>query len=147
MILLALLLAATAPAESADPPAMVPPEMQTSAQPPAPIPEEEGPVEPPMRMSTLLVFGDDPCPQSTPDEIVVCARIPEEERYRVPKQLRDARRLPANEPWTNTVRQLEYISRVGTPNSCSPVGSAGQTGCYQQFLRAARDERAQGDRD
>lgn len=147
MIALALLLAAAQPADAAEPASMVPPEMQTDAQPPAPIPEAEGPVQPPMRMSTLLVFGDDPCPTSTPDEIVVCARIPESERYRVPKRLRDARKLPANEPWTNTVRQLEYISRVGTPNSCSPVGSAGQTGCYQQFLRAARDEEAQRRRE
>ena len=99
------------------------------------------------KMSTLLVFGNDPCPRSTNDEIVVCARLPENERYRIPKRLRGKKAEPAQESWVNTARQLEYVSRVGTPNSCSPVGSGGQTGCYQQFLRIARDERRQAKAD
>ncbi|MFN3593030.1 MAG: hypothetical protein ACK4TG_12710, partial [Thermaurantiacus sp.] len=34
------------------------------------------------RTRTVLVYGDDPCPKSeNPDEIIVCARRPEEERY------------------------------------------------------------------
>jgi hypothetical protein len=96
---------------------------------------------PPERMVSLMVFGDDPCPRSTDNEIVVCARLPENERYRIPKRLRGKKSAPAQESWANTARELEYVSRVGTPNSCSPVGSGGQTGCYQQFLRAAREER------
>ena len=105
------------------------------------IPPEGSPEAQREKMSTLLVFGNDPCPRSSDNEIVVCARLPESERYRIPERLRGKKAEPAQESWANTVRQLEYVSRIGTPNSCSPVGSAGQTGCYQQFLRAARDER------
>lgn len=107
------------------------------ALPPEATPEAQ------QKTSTLLVFGNDPCPRSSDTEIVVCARLPENERYRIPKRLRGKKAEPAQESWANTARQLEYVSRIGTPNSCSPVGSAGQTGCYQQLLRIARDERRQ----
>jgi hypothetical protein len=98
------------------------------------------------RMSTLIVFGNDPCPRSTSDEIVVCARLPESERYRVPKRFRGKREnAPAVESWANRASTLETVSRVGTPNSCSPVGSGGQTGCFSQFLRQSREERRQAE--
>jgi hypothetical protein len=102
---------------------------------------------PPERMVSLMVFGNDPCPRSTNDEIVVCARLPENERYRIPQRLRGKKAEPAHESWANRARELEYVSRIGTPNSCSPVGSGGQTGCYQQFLRIAREERRQAKAD
>lgn len=98
---------------------------------------------PPERVVSLLVFGNDPCPRSSGEEIVVCARLPENERYRIPKSLRGRKAVPAHESWAARASELEYVSRAGTPNSCSPVGSGGQTGCYQQFLRAAREERRQ----
>ncbi|AGH48572.1 MULTISPECIES: hypothetical protein [Sphingomonadales] len=98
---------------------------------------------PPEKVSSLVVYGDDPCPRSTSDEIVVCGREPESERYRVPKRFRGKKAEPAQQSWSNTVRQLEWVSRAGTPNSCSPVGSGGATGCYQMFMRQARAEREQ----
>lgn len=110
---------------------------------PALAADEDAPADPPRRMSTLVVYGDDPCPKSSSDEIVVCGREPESERYRVPKRFRGKKTEPAQQAWSNTVRELEWVSRIGTPNSCSPVGSGGATGCYQQFLRQARDERRQ----
>jgi hypothetical protein len=104
---------------------------------------EPAPAPPPDKISTLVVYGNDPCPRSTTDEIIVCAREPESERYRIPKRLREKKRknAPAVEAWSNTVRQLDYVSRAGLPNSCSPVGSGGFTGCYQQLLAQARAER------
>ena len=45
--------------------------------------------EPPEKFSFLITYGDDECPESTGDEIVVCAQQPETERYRVPKELRE----------------------------------------------------------
>ena len=98
-------------------------------------------------MSTLIVFGDDPCPKSGGDEIVVCARQPESERYRLPERFRGKRPVAAQESWTNTVSALEYVGRAGTPNSCSPVGSGGQTGCYDRFLALARQERREAGKD
>jgi hypothetical protein len=112
------------------------------AQPRTPVPDAaEGP---PQRMASLIVFGNDPCPRSSGDEIIVCARLPESERYRLPKRFRGKREnAPAVESWSNRVATLESVSRAGTPNSCSPVGSGGQTGCYSQFLRQAREEQRQ----
>ena len=41
------------------------------------------------RRTEVTVYGDDPCPTGTEGEIIVCAREPEEERYRIPKKLRE----------------------------------------------------------
>lgn len=36
----------------------------------------------------LVIFGNDPCPtNASGDEIIVCARRPESERYRIPQQI------------------------------------------------------------
>jgi hypothetical protein len=103
---------------------------------------------PPERISALTVYGDDPCPRSSGDEIVVCARQPESERFRVPKRFRNQRkRDPGGTAWGARVQTLEYVSRTGRPNSCSPVGSFGQTGCTQQFLSQWRAERNQAKED
>ena len=93
------------------------------------------------RVSTLVVYGDDPCPRSSADEIVVCARQPESERYRIPKALRGRKTNAAQDgSWAGTARVLEYVSRQGLPDSCSPIGSYGQTGCFRRFLEQNRRE-------
>ncbi|TAK15099.1 MAG: hypothetical protein EPO38_04240 [Rhizorhabdus sp.] len=97
---------------------------------------------PPPRINTLVVYGEDPCPRSKDDEIIVCARQPESDRYRIPKQLRKHKK--SDEPavsWTERTRTLDMVSQKGLPNSCSPHGTGGQTGCMRQFLEAARRER------
>jgi hypothetical protein len=91
------------------------------------------------RIATLVVFGNDPCPRSTEDEVVVCARQPEGERYRIPKQFRGKRYNAARDgSWAGTARVLEYVSSRGIPGSCSPIGSNGQTGCFRKFLNENR---------
>lgn len=91
------------------------------------------------RVSTLLVYGSDPCPRSTGDEIVVCARQPESERYRIPKQFRGRGYSAARDgSWAGTAKVLEFVSRQNLPNSCNPTGSYGQTGCFQKFLAENR---------
>jgi hypothetical protein len=116
---------------------------------PAQPPADEPPPANPETVSTLVVYGNDPCPRSTSDEIIVCAREPESERYRIPKRFRGKKpkNAPAVEAWNNTVRQLDYVSRAGLPDSCSPVGSGGFTGCYQQFIARARAERRAAQED
>ena len=37
------------------------------------------------KVNQLIVYGDDPCPQSSADQITVCARKGESERYRIPE--------------------------------------------------------------
>jgi hypothetical protein len=95
----------------------------------------------PARISALVVYGNDPCPNSKDDEIVVCARQPENERYRIPRELRKKKPEPAAQSWVARARTLDMVSRLGTPDSCSPQGSGGQTGCFRQFQELARQER------
>jgi hypothetical protein len=92
----------------------------------------------------LIVYGDDPCPAGGPDEIVVCARKPEGERYRIPERLRDNPNDPRNESWANRALELSYLGRSGI-GSCSTTGPGGMIGCYDQLVRQARAERAHSD--
>jgi hypothetical protein len=97
----------------------------------------------PPRESQIEVFGNDPCPRSSGDEIVVCHRRAEEERYRIPAPLRHSTHRP-EQAWGARVETLDEVSRDSRPNSCSVVGSYGQTGCYQQMIRQWYDSRRAG---
>ena len=60
---------------------------------PAP-PSRSGPDD--VRVNQLIIYGDDPCPQSQdPNEVTVCARLPDDDRYRVPPNLRENPNDPA----------------------------------------------------
>lgn len=96
------------------------------------------------RVNQLVIYGDDPCPQSTDGEIVVCARKDESERYRIPETLRDNPNDAKNESWSQRVRSYEYVGATGT-QSCSPSGPGGFTGCTQKLLRQAYAEKGQDD--
>ncbi|MFM5885723.1 MAG: hypothetical protein ACKOQ3_10445 [Novosphingobium sp.] len=94
------------------------------------------------KVNQLIVFGDDQCPESQGDEIVVCARKAESERYRIPSILRQST-SPQNEAWTNKVLAYETVGRGGI-QSCSPVGPGGWTGCSSKLIRDAYAEKATG---
>ena len=94
----------------------------------------------PERESTILVFGEDACPPSTDNEVVVCARRPEEERYRIPRNLRRSGQRQ-EQAWGARVESLEEVSRDMRPNSCSVVGTYGQSGCMQALIRQYYAER------
>ena len=99
------------------------------------------------RIRRLVVYGSDPCPRATtPDEIVVCARRPETERYRIPQELRDDATDddPESTSWAVRAESLEYVGRTGI-QSCSTVGSGGVSGCWNELVRAWRQDRRQGD--
>jgi len=89
--------------------------------------------EPPERESSVIVYGEDPCPRADGDEVVVCARRPEEERYRIPRPIRE--RQPTEVAWGSRVEGLEEASRAMRPGSCSVVGSFGQSGCTQALIQ------------
>ena len=92
------------------------------------------------RQSHVTVYGEDPCPPSQGDDIVVCARRPEEERYRIPAPFREEGRRP-QQSWGSRSAELEEVQRDTRPDSCSVVGSYGQSGCTQQLMRQWRAER------
>lgn len=92
------------------------------------------PEPPPERITNLIVYGEDPCPQGEGDEIVVCARRPESERYRIPKKLREKPAVSGGPGWGSQVAEMEKVNRQTLPNSCSPIGSNGFTGCTARML-------------
>lgn len=99
------------------------------------------------QVSEIIVYGTDPCPRSTDDEVVICARKPEAERYRIPEKLRQGGSLQSRQAWAARAKSFETVGRTGI-QSCSPVGPAGYTGCVDQLIKdnfAARKEQAAGD--
>ena len=92
------------------------------------------------KVSEIIVYGTDPCPRSTDDEIVVCARKPETERYRIPERLRQGGSLQSRQAWAARAKQFETVGRTGI-NSCSPVGPGGWTGCTEQVINQAFNDR------
>lgn len=96
------------------------------------------------RVSEIIVYGTDPCPRSTDDDVVVCARRPEAERFRIPEVLRQTGTVQERQSWT---KQAEVLSTVGATGigSCSAVGPGGATGCAQQEINRAFRERREED--
>jgi hypothetical protein len=91
-------------------------------------------------ISEIVVYGTDPCPRSTEDEVVVCARKPESERYRIPERYRQSGPIQSRESWAD--RAIAFETQMGNGlNSCSPIGSAGFTGCEQQLIKQSFKER------
>ncbi|MBW4331920.1 hypothetical protein KY084_13690 [Stakelama sp. CBK3Z-3] len=94
----------------------------------------------------LVIYGTDVCPtDANGNEIVVCTRRPESERYRIPKELRDIK--PENQSWATKVDDVRDAGRTGV-GSCSAVGAGGFTGCLADTInRAKAESRARRDAD
>ena len=97
------------------------------------------------RTRTIVVFGNDECPKATnPDEIIVCARRPEEERYRIPQALREEERAAAiarqDQVGANRAALASGQASATGIGSCSAVGPGGIIGCNQgvNIVGAAR---------
>ena len=94
------------------------------------------------RVNEIIVYGTDPCPRSTDDEVVVCARKPEGERYRIPERFRTPGSRQSREAWARNAESFETVGSTEV-NSCSAVGPGGHTGCLQKIIDQAREERRQ----
>lgn len=86
------------------------------------------------KVRMVILYGDDAAPQASSDEILVVARLPENDRYRIPETLRFSDD-PANMAWARRVEKLDLIGQSGTL-SCSTAGAGGFTGCTQQLINA-----------
>ncbi|MDQ3078565.1 MAG: hypothetical protein M3R03_01010 [Pseudomonadota bacterium] len=93
----------------------------------------------------IIVYGTDPCPRATDDDVVVCRRRPEAERFRIPEVLRETGTLQQRQSWT---RQAEALATAGATGvgSCSAVGPGGHTGCAQHEINRAFGDRREGDK-
>jgi hypothetical protein len=97
-------------------------------------------------IAEIIVYGNDPCPRSTDDQVVVCARRPEAERYRIPPKLRPSGTRQETQSWAANSKVLETVGSTG-PNTCSPVGPGGYTGCEVQVINEWRQQRRQSAED
>ncbi|MGK6324343.1 hypothetical protein ACMGDM_14845 [Sphingomonas sp. DT-51] len=103
---------------------------------------------PPQRLRSVALAPGETCPKPTGDEVVVCA--PLDEPYRIPKPLRRGGAIAArNQSWSNRVATMDEVGRVagGLPNTCSAVGTGGQTGCTQAMMRGWFADRQQMTRE
>jgi hypothetical protein len=120
------------------------PQSQTEGQPQA----QSG--QPPQRIRQITLTGTEKCPTAAADEIVVCNRLDANEQFRVPKELRAPLEVPAqNQSWVNRAATVDQVGRVagGLPNTCSPVGTGGQTGCSIVAARNYAAEKRQAKRE
>ena len=92
----------------------------------------------------IIVYGTDPCPRSTDDDIVVCTRRPEEERYRLAPNLRPSGTRQERDSWANRAQELKSVGSTGI-GACSPVGPGGHTGCLIQDIERAMRENEEAD--
>lgn len=103
----------------------------------------------PKRIRSVQITPSQKCPESTGDEVIVCTTI--DNPYRIPKELRGSGPIPNHrQAWTNRVAADEQTGReaAGLPDTCSPVGTGGQTGCSRALARQFKAEkRAKADGD
>ena len=94
------------------------------------------------KVNMVIVYGQDECPAPMAGEITVCARKSENERYRIPDNLRTSD-SPENTSWTQRVESYEMVGAFGAL-SCNPAGAGGFVGCTQQMINDAYKDRAEG---
>lgn len=99
----------------------------------------------PQRIRSVTLKAGEKCPASTDSDIVVCSTL--DQPYRIPKQFRDDAPIKAqNQSWANRTATMDQVGRVagGLPDTCSPVGTGGQSGCALATNQAwAAERRAQ----
>lgn len=90
------------------------------------------------RQRLVTVFGTEACPKPTsPDEIVVCARLPESEIYRIPAPLRQAQNRQSVFQRNRSLLLGDGTGGAGgSIGSCSAVGPGGMIGCDQRMIDA-----------
>lgn len=97
--------------------------------------------QPPQRVRSLTVATGQACPAAEPGEVVVCR--PADDPYRIPEPLRRTEIAARTRSWVSRAATLDEIGRVaaGLPDTCSVVGTGGQTGCTGAMLRQWAAER------
>lgn len=95
------------------------------------------------KINMVIAYDEAECPVAQPGEVVVCQILVEEDRYRIPTNLRYSD-SPQNNAWANRVDEIKYVGDFGAM-SCSPAGAGGFTGCTQKFIEAAYKDKSQAD--
>jgi len=101
---------------------------------PAPLAAQAG-------QKALIIYGNDKCPTNRAgEEVVVCARRPESERYRIPSELREGTAGSSN---NGAAVSAMATGGTGGSSTCSNVGGGGGNNCFANQMRAAKAERRQ----
>ena len=95
------------------------------------------------KINMVIAYSESECPVAQPGEVVVCEILVEEERYRIPSNLRYSDN-PANQSLARQVDQIKYVGDFGAL-SCEPAGAGGFTGCNQKFIEAAYKDKSEED--
>lgn len=91
------------------------------------------------KINMVIAYSESECPVAKEGEVVVCEILVEEERYRIPSNLRYSDN-PKNQSLARQVDQIKYVGDFGAM-SCEPAGAGGFTGCNQKFVEAwAKDK-------
>jgi len=140
MLVLALMTAMAHPvaAQEAEPRADTAPVKSTLKPAPVPGADTSRP-----RQRLVTVFGTETCPTPTsPDEIVVCARLPESEIYRIPERLRQVENRQSVFSSNRSLLLGDGAGAAGgSIGSCSAVGAGGMIGCSRKQVDAWADDR------
>jgi hypothetical protein len=90
----------------------------------------------------LVLYGNERCPTNKAGaEVTVCVRRGAEEQFRIPKELRNFQVTPENQAWAaRESATLAEGSGANSIGSCSVVGPGGQSGCFVQNARRAKQE-------
>jgi hypothetical protein len=88
------------------------------------------------RVRQVIIYGNDRCPRGTGDEIVVCARRPESERYRLPRDTTPPRPVDQNSALERD-QEVREATATGI-DSCSTVGPGGASGCLLQSINKSQ---------
>ena len=87
----------------------------------------------------LVIYGNDKCPTNAAgEEVVVCARRPESERFRIPSELRSTE-TPGSAPHVNAMS----VGGTAGSSTCSNIGGGGGNNCFANQMRAAKAEKQQ----
>lgn len=105
----------------------------------APLAAQEAAGEQSDNVQMSVVYGNDAAPACPAGVICVTAVLPEEDRYRIPEDLRTSE-SGDNVSWVKRAQRLEFVGNFGTL-SCSPTGAGGFTGCTNALIDAAYGEK------
>lgn len=85
------------------------------------------------RQRYVTVFGNDECPKPGPDEVIVCARLPDEQRFRIPAQVRTSTNRVSPFETNRSLLLGDRTTNGGGAGSaigsCSAIGPSGHVGC------------------
>lgn len=85
-----------------------------------------------VRDQVVDIYGDDPCPASNGQEIVVCKRHPRNDQFRIPLALRDSDPAPQALGGT-AVAAVNSTGGTGAQiQSCNAIGAGVNAGCLKK---------------